>query len=137
MDIPPLNIECTKNAVLASDYVLISLQTQARSLDGAEQFVKQLQKVSTKYQHNIEIVGALPVMLKKKRASDQFILDQAKISFGEGNLFRQVIPNLDRVPTQDLKGIVLEDRHDMRLNSVFTDIAHEFLERLYYFETID
>lgn len=135
LDIPPLNIECTKNAVLASDYVLISLQTQARSLDGAEQFVKQLQKVSQKYNHNVEIVGALPVMLKKTRGSDQFILDQAKESFGEGNLFRQVIPNLDRVPTQDLKGIVLEDRHDMRLNQVFSDIAYEFLERLYYFET--
>ncbi len=134
LDIPPLNIECTKNAVLASNYVLISLQTQSRSLDGAEQFVKQLQKVSAKYEHNVEIVGALPVMLKKKRASDQFILDQAKESFGEGNLFQQVIPNLDRVPTQDLKGIVLEDRHDMRLNTVFTDIAYEFLERLYYFE---
>ncbi|MDL4922399.1 ParA family protein [Enterococcus gallinarum] len=134
LDIPPLNIECTKNAVLASEYVLISLQTQTRSLDGAEQFVKQRKKVSAKYDHNVEIVGVLPVMLKKQRASDQFILDQSKVSFGEGNLFQQVIPNLDRVPTQDLKRIVLEDRHDMRLNTVFTNIAYEFLERLYYFE---
>lgn len=137
IDIPPLNIECTKNAVLSSDYVLISLQTQARSLDGAEEFVKRLQKVSMKYSHNIEIVGALPVMLKKQRSSDQFILDQAKESFGEGNLFRQVIPNLDRVPSQDLKGIVMQDRHDVKLNAVFTDIAYEFLERLYYFENTD
>lgn len=135
IDIPPLNIECTKNAVLSSDYVLISLQTQARSLDGAEQFVKQLTKVSAKYNHDIEIVGALPVMLKTTRSSDQIILEAAKESFGEGNLFKQVIPPLDRVPAQDLKGITLEDRHDKRVNSVFTDIGYEFLERLYYFET--
>lgn len=133
IDVPPLNIECTRNSALASDFVLVALQTHPRSLEGAEQFLKELIKLSHKYNYVTEIMGVLPVMMKATRSSDKFIKEQAVLSFGEENLFKQVVPPLDRVIQQDLTGITSTDRHDQKVNAVFKDVAREFLERIYYF----
>lgn len=136
LDIPPLNIEVTRNAVCTSDYVIVSLQTQERSLGGAEDFEKELQKMVDKYGIKVEILGVLAVLLKNKRKSDEFIVEKATEIFGAENLYKQVIPQMDRVPSQDLIGLSVVDRHDKAVYDVYKDVAIETLERIYYFEKL-
>lgn len=54
-----MSLEVTKNAVVASDYVLIALQTQERSLTGAENYINELIKLKEQYDLDIEVVGVL------------------------------------------------------------------------------
>ena len=71
----------------SSDYVLISLQTQEYSLTGAESYVEELGKLTSMYNLNLDVVGILPVLMKNNGKVDEYILDSAKTSFGEENLF--------------------------------------------------
>lgn len=134
IDVPPLNIETTRNSIMASDYVVIALQASGRSLDGAEEFVREMAAMQLKYGVKIETAGVLPVIMKKKRRSDEFVLEDARDIFGDENMFKQIIPTMDRLPQQDLMGITNNDRHDKNILKFYEDITREFMERIYYFE---
>lgn len=134
IDVPPMSIEVTKNAVVASDYVLISLQTQERSLTGAENYIKELIRLKEIYELDIEVVGIIPVLLKKKGKVDEYILDAAKEIFGEENIFKNVIPQMERIKRFDINGITESDRHDLQVLDLFEKISSELESRIEYFE---
>lgn len=134
IDVPPMSIEVTKNAVISSDYVLISLQTQERSLTGAENYIKELSRLKNLYNLNIEVVGIIPVLLKKQGRVDEHILETANYLFGKENIFTNIIPQMERIKRFDLNGITEDDRHDEKVHSLFNNISSELLKRIKYFE---
>lgn len=123
--------------LLASDYVLIVLQTQELSLDGATEYLKDLQKIATKYNGAFEIVGVLPVLMDGNASLDKFVLSNAESVFGEGNIFENKIPNMARLKRFDNTGITEFDRHDKKVNDLYDLVSDELLERIKYFEKGD
>ena len=134
MDVPPTKSSITDSAVMASDYVLIVLQTQELSLDGATQYLKDLQKLANTYHGNFEIVGVLPVLMDGNASLDKFVLDNAGKLFGEGNIFELTIPNMARLKRFDNTGITEYDRHDKRVIELYDKVSDEFLRRVAFFE---
>lgn len=69
IDIPPTISLITDSALYASDFCVIILQTQERSLQGAEAFVEYIQKeVIDKFKApRLDVLGVLPVLLKMVR----------------------------------------------------------------------
>ncbi|EOD7438398.1 ParA family protein [Enterococcus faecium] len=133
LDVPPMSIEVTKNAVTSSDYVLISLQTQEYSLTGAESYIEELGKLTNKYSLDLDVVGILPVLMKNHGKVDEYILDSAKESFGEENIFKTYIPQMERIKRFAVNGITNLDRHDKKVLSVYDNVTNELLERLQQF----
>ncbi|MEQ6001683.1 ParA family protein, partial [Bacillus amyloliquefaciens] len=132
--VPPMTLEVTKNAVVASDYVLIALQTQERSLTGAENYVNELIKLKEQYDLDIEVVGILPVLLKNNGKVDEYIMENAREIFGEENLFKNVVPQMERIKRFDVNGITEKDRHDMNVIELYETISDELLSRIDMFE---
>lgn len=133
MDVPPMSIEITKNAVTSSDFVLISLQTQEYSLTGAESYVEELGKLTAKYNLDLDVVGILPVLMKNNGKVDEYILDNAKEIFGEENIFSSYIPQMERIKRFAVNGITDLDRHDKKVLNVYESVTKELLERLTQF----
>lgn len=133
MDVPPMSIEITKNAVTSSDYVLISLQTQEYSLTGAESYVKELGKLTSQYQLDLDVVGILPVLMKNNGKVDEYILDSAKEIFGNENIFQTFIPQMERIKRFAINGITDLDRHDRRVLDIYESVSKELLQRLAQF----
>ena len=77
IDVPPLSVEVTSNAVMFSDYVLISLQTQDDSMTGAIEYIKTLVKLKMKYELGIEVLGALPMLSNSRGSVDKLIIESA------------------------------------------------------------
>ncbi len=77
IDVPPMSKEVTRNAIVASDYVLISLQTQERSLTGAESYVKELIKITELYSLDLDLLGILQVLHKNNGRVDSYIMESA------------------------------------------------------------
>lgn len=134
IDVPPTKSYITDSAVMASDYVLIVLQTQELSLDGATEYLKDLQKIAVSYNGNFEIVGVLPVLMDGNASLDQFVLTNAADIFGEENIFNLKIPNMARLKRFDNTGITEYDRHDKKVINLYEKVADELLERINYFE---
>ena len=134
VDVPPMSKEVTRNAVVTSDYVLISLQTQERSLTGAENYISELDKLNSLYDLDLIVAGILPVLWKNKGTVDEYILDSAKEIFGEDNLFKTIIPQMERVKRFDVNGITENDRHDLKVIEKFDEVTEELIERINFYE---
>lgn len=135
-DVPPTLSVYTDSAILASDYIIIVLQTQERSFVGANAFIEYLQGIYDKYNHNFDILGILPVLLKNNAIVDQSVLKNSKETFGEENLFKTLVTHLERLKRYDITGIIDPDvndsfdMHDTRIHTLYSDITQEMLERL-------
>lgn len=130
IDVPPTLSIFTSGALYASDSVVITLQTQDRSLDGAENFVKELQKFIDAEGHYVDVLGVLPVILKKGGKVDEATLANATNLFGEENMFKNIIKHMERLKRWDMVGITNDDMHDRRVHKIYHSLADEFLERL-------
>lgn len=133
IDVPPLTPEVTKNAVTMSDYVLISLQTQERSLTGAENYIKTLSKLKAKYNLPIDIIGILQVLHQNRGTVDQFIMNNAKEEFGKESIFKTVVPQMERIKRFDINGIRNKDQFDKKVLSLYRTVTEELLTRINYF----
>lgn len=130
IDVPPMSKEVTKNAIIASDYVLISLQTQERSLTGAESYVKELISLMKKYDLDLDLLGILQVLHKNNGKVDQYIMDKAIESFDGDNIFKTVVPQMERLKRFDVNGITNKDLHDKKVITKYTEVVREFIDRL-------
>ncbi|MDR2283158.1 MAG: ParA family protein, partial [Sphingobacterium sp.] len=85
------------------------------------------------YNLNLDVVGILPVLMKNNGKVDEYILDSAKTSFGEENLFETYIPQMERIKRFAVNGITDQDRHDRKVLNVYEEVASELLKRLEQF----
>ncbi|EIM06453.1 hypothetical protein A1A1_10896 [Planococcus antarcticus DSM 14505] len=130
IDVPPTFSIITDSALYASQHVVVVLQTQERSLQGAEAFTNYLQTLIDNYDADLDILGILPVLLKNQAAVDLQTLEGAKEIFGEHNLFQGVVKNMERLKRFDITGITEDDMHDRNVISNYMKVTNEFLERL-------
>ena len=136
IDVPPTLSVFTDSAIYATDEIVIVLQTQQRSLDGAETFFEYLQQMYNSYSDvDFDILGVLPVLLKTRSGLDDQILEDAKEDFGEDALFEQIIHHMERLKRYDRTGIAdheltKADIHDRKIRYIYSELTKEIVERL-------
>ncbi|WP_034991542.1 ParA family protein [Liquorilactobacillus vini] len=135
LDVPPLSIEVTRNAVIFSDYVVISLQTHDDSLSGAEEYVKTLVRLKGQYDLPVEVLGFLPMLHDRRGAVDQLVIDSAKEEFGSDLVFNTIVPQMARIKRFPINGITDMDRFDKKVLNKYEEVTDEFLQRLLDFES--
>ena len=136
IDVPPTLSVFTDSAIYATDYIIIVLQTQQRSLDGAETFFEYLQQMYNDYANiDFDILGVLAVLLKNNVGLDNQILQDAEADFGKDMLFNQIIRHMERLKRYDRtgiaeKGLTKYDMHDTRLHYIYNKLTKEIVARL-------
>lgn len=136
IDVPPTLSVFTDSAIYATDYVIIVLQTQQRSLDGAITFFEYLQQMYDDYDAvNFDILGVLAVLLKNHAGIDNQILKDAEETFGDSMVFDRVIRHMERLKRYDRTGIAEKDltkydMHDTQVHDIYNDLTNEMLKRL-------
>ena len=133
IDVPPTLSLLNDTAFYACDQIVVVLQTQERSLAGAEVFINYLQNtLIDEFHSDVDILGILPVLSKKGSRVDDEILKAAFQEFGEENIFNNKISIMERVKRMDMEGITdnKKDMHDRRVHKIFTDVSKEIITRL-------
>lgn len=136
IDVPPTLSSYTDSALFASDYTIIVLQTQERSLVGAEAYIVYLQELIDNYHADFDILGVLPVLLKNNSRVDESTLEVAKNKFGKDNMFKTLVKNMERLKRYDIIGITdpklikKSDIHDKRVMELYQKVTKEMLNRL-------
>lgn len=132
IDIPPTISLLTDSALYASDYCVIVLQTQERSLQGAEAFIQYIQNnVINEYEApTLDILGILPVLLKNGAPVDISTLESARNTFGSDNMFGITIKNMERIKRYDITGVTFKDQFDKKVQSVYQDVVNEMLNKM-------
>ena len=75
IDCPPSLSVLTINALCASNKVVIPMQMEVLSLQGLDQIMQTIQKVSEAYKKKIMIEGILRVMVDKRRKLSEEVKD--------------------------------------------------------------
>ena len=131
IDIPPTISLLTDSALYTSDYCVIVLQTQERSLQGAEAFIKYIQEqvIDQFGAPTLEVLGILPVLLKNGAPVDNSTLQTAHEIFGTENIFDITIRNMERIKRYDLTGVTFKDRFDKKVQEVYQEVTKEMIQR--------
>lgn len=130
IDVPPTKSLITDSAVSASDFILLVLQTQELSLNGAILYVNDLKDLILNYNVNVEICGVLPVLLENNSTVDRLVLELAKEKFGEENIFENIVPHMRRLKRFDNTGITDADHHDKAVHELYAKISEEMVTRI-------
>ena len=137
IDVPPTLSIYTDSALYATDDVIIVLQTQQRSLDGAIAFWEYLQSFYDDHPAvDFDILGVLAVLLKNNAGLDSQIIRDAQSTFGDEMLFDTIIKHMERLKRYDRLGISEKgltekfDFHDERTHEVYQKLTQEILDRL-------
>lgn len=130
IDVPPTKSLVLDNALNMSDYAVLVMQSQERSFVGAELFIDELIKITENGNPNLDILGILPVILKKDSKIDQSVMERAKTKYTD-LLFDVTIPHLERLKRYDVTGILKNDKdvHDKRVHALYAEVAKELIKR--------
>lgn len=135
-DVPPTLSVFTDTALFASNKIVIVLQTQQRSLDGAEAFFEYLQSIYDRYTDtDFDIAGVLPVLLKNDSGLDNQIIKDASETFGEDMIFETIVRHMERLKRYDRRGISEQgftekfDFHDKKVHDLYSDLVDELVRR--------
>lgn len=133
LDVPPTLSTLVNNAVLASDYVTLVLQTQRSSYESVLntiQYLSQLQKEYTG-QTNFDLAGIILYLVSRRGKTDLEIVQQARELFGD-SVFSNQIFRRERVKMWANQGITHKERdvHDRQTHEMYSLVLHELLYRI-------
>lgn len=130
IDVPPTISAFTDNALVASDYTIITLQPHEDSLVGAKSYTSYIAELSQKVNPELDILGVLPVLLKAQSSIDLEVLSDAQNYFKKENMFKSIIHYRDRINRFKRYGITNNDHHDLKVLKMVDDVVDEFLKKL-------
>ena len=129
IDVPPTISDYTDNALVATDYLAVVIQTHEEALSSAETFLPYVEELLTNIDSPIKLVAAFPVLMNADGRTDQFILGEAKKIFGD-YLTENVIKIRERIKAWGVVGIKDEDMHDKDVLAIYNNLLDEFLEKM-------
>lgn len=129
IDCPPALSLLTLNAFVASDSVLIPLQSEFYALEGLGQLLDTIKRVKSSYNPALKIKGILLTMFDRRTNLSQNVVEDAERYFKE-MVFKTKIPRnvkLGEAPSYGLP-VILYDKHSYGSKS-YMALARELLRR--------
>jgi chromosome partitioning protein len=131
IDCPPSSNVLIANAIMASDSVIIPIQTEALPLKGGIKFLQWLANFKTEYNANITILGILPCMYDARTRLSGQILESMKGSENLGPLvFSTVVrKNIRLAEAPDRRRSIFRAASKSSGASDYASLALEVIER--------
>lgn len=131
IDVPPTLSDNANNALVASDYIAISLQTHGTALRAAQKYLPYIAQTIDYFNEGLELIGILPVIHSKGAKSDMRIMEQAHEQFGEV-MFDTTILYRERIKSWGEQGIRDHDgdHWDKEALTQYKSFGLELIERI-------
>ncbi|NBU96602.1 MAG: ParA family protein [Spirochaetia bacterium] len=114
-----------ENALIASDYVLIPIQTRAFSVQGISDLYGTIEKIKKKANPSLKLLGAVFNLYEESRALSG-LAEGVKKYFP---VFKTVIPRKEGIPQAQVKGKMLKDCDD-KIRTPFLELAMEVKSKI-------
>lgn len=129
IDSPPSLSLLTVNGMIASDYLLLPVQTEFYALEGVAQLLESMKLVKKAMNPNLKLLGVLATMYDKRTALSAQVLAEIKRYFKDLT-FQTTIPRNVRVAEAPSHGVPVGayDKFS-RGAKAYKDLAREVIER--------
>lgn len=132
IDVPPTLSGYTNNAVLASDFVIMVLQTQQQAFSSSIKFISYLKDLRSDYHADFELLGVIQYLIKRDGKVDNEIIEASNEAFGDA-IFNHQIHQRERVKRFGKNGITNNDSHDERVLFMYSELLSEIESRILEF----
>jgi chromosome partitioning protein len=129
IDCPPNLGDHTINALTASDYCVVMLQSEPFCYDALERFLEFLQGVKDNTNPDIQLAGILSTMLDPRATLDSTILEKAKEDY-EDLIFKSVIKRRSRLKEFSIEGINDSTKRDLEALTPYINFVEELKKRV-------
>lgn len=129
IDTPPTLSVFTNNAILASNYVVMVMQSHQQSYTSSIKFVSYLQQLRKDYGASFDLLGIVPCLMKNTGTVDKEIIKEAKKTLGSAML-TNIVYNRERVKRFGRSGISNKDIWDSRTINMYEMVLKELLKRI-------
>lgn len=126
IDCPPSLGLSLENALIASNFVMIPIQTRAFSVQGISDLSQTISKIQSKANPGLKIIGAVFNQYEPNRALSG-LAEGVKKYFP---VFDTVIPRRESIPQAQVRGTRLKDC-EKRIQETFKNLAKEVKEKVY------
>ena len=129
IDSPPSLSLLTVNAMIASDYLILPVQTEFYALEGVAQLLESMAMVRKAMNPNLQLLGVLATMYDKRTSLSVEVLAEVKKYFKD-RVFRTTIPRNVRVAEAPSHGVPV-GAYDMfsKGAKAYKEFAREVEER--------
>jgi chromosome partitioning protein len=130
IDCPPSLGLLTINALSASDFVMVPVQTEYYALEGLGQLLSVVQRVKEAINPKLEILGVLLTMFDSRTSLSDQVMAEVKKHFAD-KVFNTVIPRNVRLAEAPSFGQPISE-HDKWSKGAraYKQLAKEFMQRL-------
>lgn len=126
IDCPPSLGLSLENALIASNFVIIPIQTRAFSVQGISDLSQTISKIQSKANPNLEIIGAVFNQYESNRALSG-LAEGVKKYFP---VFKTVIPRRESIPQAQVKRLRLS-ACEKKIQEIFNNLAEEVKEKIH------
>jgi chromosome partitioning protein len=128
IDCPPTLGLLTINALVASNRVIIPVQTQYYAIKGLTALIKVINTIKLKLNHDLEVLGLLPTFFDGRTVLAREMLDNLK-ELGDHRVFNTMIKNTVKLGEAPLTGRpVTEYASSSAAARAFRELAQEVIE---------
>jgi chromosome partitioning protein len=128
IDCPPTLGLLTINALVASNRVIIPVQTQYYAIKGLTALIKVINTIKLKLNHDLEVLGLLPTFFDGRTVLAREMLDNLK-ELGDHRVFNTMIKNTVKLGEAPLTGRpVTEYASSSAAAQAFRELAQEVIE---------
>jgi len=90
IDTPPTSDILLNNALIASNYVIVPMQTEYLGLVGVVQFLKMFYKTASELNVKFKLLGVVPTLYNKSIEEHTKIIDKLKNTIGENRVLEPI-----------------------------------------------
>jgi chromosome partitioning protein len=128
IDCPPTLGLLTINSLVASNRVIIPVQTQYYAIKGLTALIKVINTIKIKLNHDLEVLGLLPTFFDGRTVLAREMLENLK-QLGDHRVFNTMIKNTVKLGEAPLTGKpVTEYATNSSAARAFRDLAQEVIE---------
>ncbi len=129
IDSPPSLSLLTVNGMIASDYLILPVQTEFYALEGVAQLLESMAMVKKAMNPDLKLLGVLATMYDKRTSLSVEVLAEVKKYFKD-KVFRTTIPRNVRVAEAPSHGVPVGDYDKFSKGAkAYRDFAREVEER--------
>ncbi|MBD7970388.1 ParA family protein [Paenibacillus gallinarum] len=129
IDLPPNLGEQTINALTASDYAVVILQSEPFCYDALDRYLETLSLIQRKTNPNLILAGILTSMLDSRTTLDAAILERARADY-EDVVFDSIIKRRNRIKELSIYGIQDSTKADKEALKSYSSFVKELLQRV-------